>query len=130
MNVCRFSVDFDKLGEHEAPEKRSQQQPSSEDKPNQKSTGYCFLSCSDPPNSAPSSSSWAMTAPLLRQLLGVVKALILASRRLAKETWIRLVRKAALLWRVLRTTLRIGRTKKRYDPKKPGTTTHDYSTLR
>lgn len=67
-----------------------------------------------------------MTVPLLRQLLAVIKALILASKRLGKDTWNRLVRKAALLWRILCTTLRIGTTKKRYEPKKPGpTTTHE-----
>ncbi|KAJ3509547.1 hypothetical protein NMY22_g16256 [Coprinellus aureogranulatus] len=64
-----------------------------------------------------------MAVPLLRQLLAVVKTLLLAGKRLAKDTWVRLLRKAALLWTLLRATLRIGTRKRRRDPEGPRTTT-------
>ncbi|KAF6764223.1 hypothetical protein DFP72DRAFT_416920 [Ephemerocybe angulata] len=60
-----------------------------------------------------------MAASSLRQLLAVVKALILASKRLAKETWVRLLRKLALLWRLLLSRLRLGTRRTSSDRKKP-----------
>lgn len=64
-------------------------------------------------------------ASLLRQLLAVVKVLLVAGKRLAKETWVRLLRQVAELWKILRFPLNIA-----YTHRKSTTTINDISEQR